>query len=109
MNGIHVWRQIPNIIILSGYGEYCALKSFNFKPTKAAFVTSTLLDALSVSAKKHSQKSLLLACLGTENDGKLGSRLQILLDLYFQHIIDAGNFADQDSIVNNITQLMEIH
>ncbi|XP_063910038.1 uncharacterized protein LOC135127529 isoform X2 [Zophobas morio] len=52
LNGIHLWRKIPSVIILSGYEHYCDFSSVNYKPLQAALITTSLLDSVGVCAAK---------------------------------------------------------
>lgn len=105
-NGIHSWRQMPNVIILNNYEHYCPLPP-NFDSLRTAFVTSSLLDAVSTCSHKHSRPALLLVCHNNK-DSILDYRLKILVQMYFQHVVDVKEPCDKNDTTHSVIRLANI-
>lgn len=105
-NDIHNWHQMPNVIIVNNYEHYCTLSS-NFDYLKIAFITSSLLDAVSTCSHKHCKKSLLLVCLNTE-DFVIDSKLKVLLHTYFRDLIELSDTCDKTVAADEIIRMANI-
>ncbi|KAL3276206.1 hypothetical protein HHI36_020924 [Cryptolaemus montrouzieri] len=103
LNGIHLWRKPPRIILVAGFEEYSNLNKPDYNPMCAALISTSLLDAISTAAAKLNAVSyLIVACRILEN---YKSRLNILRMLYFSEII---SHPKEQDMLNAIMKTLEI-
>lgn len=102
LNGIHLWRKTPNVIILSGFENYCNLSSTDYKPIQAALIMTSLLDSAAVCAVKNNEKVNVLVACAELTEGK--EKLQIIKDLYFLNYILKS---EDDEFFNSVVQLLK--
>lgn len=77
----------------------------NYVPDVAAFATASLLDALNFISRKHAMKALLI--VSCKDDGTTSSKLEVLIDLYFDHKIDVKKSDNLDDVVGNVVSLIK--
>lgn len=101
----HTWHKCPNIIIVSGFENYCSINTESYNSLQAAFVSSVLLNALTACARKHkSNVYLLVACTLLSADQE--EKLKKLLYLYFPQNIVRKN-VDDDIIFDGIIDMLK--
>lgn len=107
LNGIHIWHHLPNVLILNCYEHYCCLTSNNDNKAKAPVITALLLDAVSTCSCKNSRSSLFLAGLN-DKECSLDNKLKILLNLYFEHLVELYHSDQKDSTLDHIISLANL-
>ncbi|XP_050301387.1 uncharacterized protein LOC126739655 [Anthonomus grandis grandis] len=97
-NSIHKWKHTPNVIILKDFVHYCNLYDTKYDLRLAAFLSASLIDCLNFLAQKHGPNVLLLvSCKQEENNViLLRNRLKVILDMYFDGIIDGTGLKSVD-------------
>lgn len=101
MNGIHLWRKTPRVILIDKFELYLNINEENYDPLLAALISTSILDASnSVSRMSKENIYLIITC---EMMKSLENRLKILMNLYFPktftHITDTETIKTIDEII----------
>ncbi|XP_044270745.1 uncharacterized protein LOC123015202 [Tribolium madens] len=105
INGIHLWRKVPNVIIITGFEHYCSFSTPDYNPLQAALITTSLLDSAAVCATRNNDKVFLLVCCGTTASGERKKPLQVIKDLYFSCYLEKREKTNE--FCKNVTSLFK--
>lgn len=104
LNGIHLWHKLPDIVIVAGFDRYIELYSDTYNSCRGAHLATSLVDALSVCAKKNQNNSFLILA-ATLPPQECTRRFQIFLDIYFPNFIWHHDHGEKNRVLKQINNL----
>ncbi|XP_044749719.1 uncharacterized protein LOC123310317 [Coccinella septempunctata] len=94
LNGIHLWRKTPHVILIDKFDLYCNINEENYDPLIAALLSTSVLDA-SCSASRKSKRDIYLI-ITCKIQNMFERRLITLRNLYFPKIF--SHSVDLDTV-----------
>lgn len=99
LNGIHLWRKTPRVILIDRFDLYSNINEENYNPLCGALISTSILDASSSISKKTNENIFLIVACSTQNI--VSKRASILKNLYFPKTFIHSTDSETLKVIND--------